>query len=134
MRKLFLLLAAALPVLSGCVNDRASLQIGEKQSLTVARTQQYPWSSEVLRSAVVMNMPQCMRRYRLPPDNGHAGRIEVFQAEAGVYVLRDALGQYRATLTDCGMSLESRSADAPGKPAGGFEVDPQGRLRFAAGK
>jgi hypothetical protein len=133
MRIPFLMFAAVLPLLSGCISDRASLPIGEKQSLTVVRKQTYPWSSEVMRAVVVMNMPDCMVRYRLPPDSGNAGKIEVFVAGGGTFVLRDALGQYRATLADCGMALETRSGDAPGSPAGAFEVGAAGALRFAAG-
>lgn len=127
----YLLLSAFLPLLAGCVNESASYPFGPEQALTLIREQPYFWSNEIRRTMVVMNLPQCLVRYRLPIDMGKAGSVKVFKAEEGGFVMQDGMGQYRATVADCGMSLESKGSSAPGEPVGTFEAVPNGEMRFA---
>lgn len=121
-------------LLAGCGVESVSYAIAPGQALTLVRENPGPWSSEHRRAMVVMSEPACLVRYRLPPDTGAAGRMEVFLADDGSLVMRDALGQYRANLADCSMALEPKSAGTPGQLKGVFEAGPGGSLRFAARK
>lgn len=125
----FLLFPLLLPLLAGCVADRTSYSISHEQALTLIRDKSYFWSDEFMRSMVVMSQPTCMRRYRLPPDAGKAGSMKVFRTAEGDYVMQDGLGQYRAEIASCAMSLEDRTS-APGELLGSFEPVPDGGVRF----
>ncbi len=125
-----LLFPMILPLLAGCVTERASYEIGPEQALTLIRNQPYFWSEEFTRTMTVMSLPACMRRYRLPPDEGQAGSVKVFKTAEGDYVMQDGLGQYRADVANCGMSLEGKTS-ASGELLGTFEPVPDGGIRFA---
>lgn len=130
IKRKYFLLPVFLPLLAGCVNDSASYPFGTEQSLTLIREQSYFWDEEIRRAMVVMNLPQCAVRYKLPADNGKAGKMQVFRTEGGDFVMQDGLGQYRATVANCNMSLEGRSNETPGELIGSFEPSPDGRMRF----
>lgn len=125
-----LFLPVLLPLLAGCVTESASRWLGPEQALTLIRDKPYFWSDEFLRSVIVSSQPTCTRRYRLPPDGGKAGSVKVFRTAEGDYVMQDGLGQYRAEMASCGMSLEDK-ASAPGELLGSFEPVSDGGLRFA---
>ena len=57
-----LLVAAALPLLAGCVNDAASYMIGgdRHNAITLMRTQKWPWDDTVVLSVVAERQPDCL--------------------------------------------------------------------------
>lgn len=122
------------PLLAGCVNDSASYPFGTEQSLTLVREQPYFWDEEIRRAMVVMNLPQCAVRYKLPMDNGKAGNMQVFRSEGGDFTMQDGLGRYRAAVANCNMALEGRSSEAPGELIGSFEPSRDGRMHFIPAK
>lgn len=128
-RKLFLL-PVFLPVLAGCGAESVSYLLGPEQALTLIRNKPYFWSDEVMRSMIVMSQPACMRRYRLPTDEGQAGSMKVFKTAEGDYVIQDGMGQYRAEIASCDLSLEGKT-NSPGVLMGTFEPVPDGGTRFA---
>jgi hypothetical protein len=129
LRKLILPLSV-LPLLSGCGSESASYRMGPERALTLIQEKAYPWSRGHQRYMVVMAKPRCIVRYRLPPDPGGSLRLEVFREDEDTYVMRDAAGQYRATLADCQMSWEGGEAGTPGEFKGAFEPAPGGGIRF----
>jgi len=125
-----LLFPVILPLLAGCVTESASYWIGPEQALTLVRERPYFWSDEFMRNMTVTSLPACMRRYRLPTDEGKAGNVKVFRTEKGDYVMQDGMGQYRVEIASCEMSLEDKIS-APGELLGAFEPVPDGGIRFA---
>lgn len=119
-----------LPLLAGCAMESASYGIGPEQALTLVREKPYFWSDEVMRNMTVTSLPACMRRYRLPTDEGQAGSVKLFRTEKGDYVMQDGMGQYRVEIASCEMSLEDKTG-APGELLGAFEPVPDGGIRFA---
>ncbi|MBU1689290.1 MAG: hypothetical protein KJ958_04260 [Gammaproteobacteria bacterium] len=120
---------ALLSLLTGCVMESASYGIGPEQALTLVRNKPYFWSNEFLRNVTVTSLPACMRRYRLPTDEGKAGSVKVYRASGGDYVMQDGMGQYRVEIATCEMSLEDKTS-APGELLGAFESVPDGGIRF----
>ncbi len=90
MRLRSLLLALfALPLLSACVNDTATLEIDgtREHVLVVIREQPYFWDSKLELFLVVSRMPACMRRHAL--GNGSTNtKVELYQVPSGAYIVK----------------------------------------------
>lgn len=129
---LFLALLALLPLLGGCTKEMASYQASPEQAFTLLREKSYPWDEEYRRAIVVMSMPKCMLRYKMPPDKGDIIKVTVYNSGDGYYVLKDKAGQYLANLADCSMSVVEKEIVDPGEFKGFFETLPGQPLRFVA--
>lgn len=124
---------AMLPLLiGGCSSETASYVIGPEQALTIVREKAYPWDEAYMRAVVVMSRPKCMVRYKMPPDSGDVGKVEIYDGGDGYYLLKDKAGQYLANLADCSMGLVEKKIDDPGELKGAFEMQPELPPRFVA--
>lgn len=133
MNKIFFPLALVV-LLGACsdAKDTASYQIGPEQAITLVRMKDYPWDDEYMRSVVVMSMPKCTLRYKMPPDNGEIGNVALYDSGDGYYVLKDKAGQYTANLADCSMSAVEKDIADPGELKGSFEMATDQPPRFVA--
>jgi hypothetical protein len=112
---LYLALLAPFSLLGGCTSETASYQIGPEQALTVVREKAYPWDEAFMRSIIVMSRPKCITRYKMPPDTGDIGKVEVYDSADGYFVLKDKAGQYMTNLADCSMFLVEKKIEDPGE-------------------
>ena len=119
-----------LPLLGGCYSETASYMIGTEQALTIVRDKVYPWDEEYRRAIVVMSRPKCITRYKMPPDSGNIGKVEVYDSGEGYYVLKDKAGQYMANLADCSMFAVDKKIEDPGELKGAFDMTPAEPPRF----
>jgi len=118
---LFLVL---LPLLGGCSSaETASYMInGAETAITLIREKSYPWDDAYMRSVVVTARPKCITRYKMPPDAGEIGKVDVYDAGDGYYVLKDKAGQYMTNLADCSMFVVEKKIEDPGELQGSFEM------------
>ena len=122
----------ALPLLSACVNDAASLQIdGKEHSLSVVREQKWLWEKKLDLFVVVTRMPDCQRRHRLKGSSISAASFEVYTVDGITYYLQQGNRIYSVETKTCEEFREL--AEAPqsglGQKIGVFkEVD--GQFRF----
>ena len=121
---------ALLPLLGGCYNETASYMVGPEQALTIVREKVYPWDEEFRRAIVVMSRPKCITRYKMPPDSGAIGKVEVYDSGDGYYLLKDKAGQYMANLADCSMFAVDKKVEDPGELKGAFDKTPDQPPRF----
>lgn len=97
-----LLPLVALPVLTGCINDAASLQIdGKDHSLTVVREQRLPWEQRVDLFVVVARMPDCQRRHHMKASSISASTVDVLSPEVGTYYLQQGARTYSVETATC---------------------------------
>lgn len=113
-----------IPLLGGCsAAETASYLInGAETAITLVREKAYPWDDAYMRSVVVTSRPKCITRYKMPPDNGEIGKVDVYDGGEGYYVLKDKAGQYMTNLADCSMFLVEKKIDDPGELKGHFEM------------
>ena len=95
-------LLLALPVLSGCVNDAASMQIdGKEHSISVVREQKWLWEQRVDLYAVVSRMPDCQRRHRLKNSSIASSGFEMYTADYETFYLQQANRTYMVETKTC---------------------------------
>ncbi len=121
---------ALLPLLGGCYSETASYMVGTDQALTIVRDKEYPWDEELKRAVVVMSRPKCITRYKMPPDGGDIGKVEVYDSGEGYYLLKDKAGQYMANLADCSMFVVDQKIEDPGERIGDFDMTSDESPRF----
>lgn len=129
-----LLPVIALPVLTGCVNDAASLQIdGKDHSLTVVREQRLPWEKRVELFVVVARMPDCQRRHHMKASTISASTVDVFSPDVGTYYLQQGARTYAVETGTCEAFRELSEAPETGLGAriGSFK-SVNGEYRFVA--
>lgn len=91
-----------LPVLAGCVNDAASLQIdGKEHSISVVREQKWFWEDKVELFVVVTRMPDCQRRHHLKTAPIATASFDVFSPDAVTFYLRQGGRTYSVETKTC---------------------------------
>lgn len=92
----------ALPLLAGCVNDSATLEIDgtREHVLVVMREQPYFWDSKLELSLVVSRMPACMRRHALGPGSTNT-KVELYQVPSGAYIVKVGKRLYATETQTC---------------------------------
>lgn len=129
MKNKFLLLALV-SLLGACSNETVSYRIGPDQAFTLIREKSYPWDDEYMRAVVVMSMPKCAVRYKMPADKGDIDKVKLYDAGDGYYVLKDIAGQYMAYLADCSMTEVANKIVDLGELKGTFEMPHDQPPRF----
>lgn len=119
---LMLLMLVLLSLLAACSRETVSYWVGPKQAFTLLREKEYPWDDEYRRAIVVMSMPKCILRYKMPADKGDIDKVTLYDSGDGYYVLKDKAGQYTANLADCSMSVVENIIADPGELKGAFEM------------
>jgi hypothetical protein len=119
-----LALFAALPLLSGCENNLASMLVEDRNhSIVLIREQPYFWSDEVDQFIVVTRLPKCQRRVTI-----HAGRtpmtpMEVYEAGDLLWALHQGGQWYLVSTEDCKVQdWATPPATPPGRAVGRFEL------------
>ena len=89
-------------LLSGCVNDGASLQIdGKEHSLSLIREQKWLWEDNVDLFVVASRMPDCQRRHRMRSAPLDDVVVEVYSPDAVTFYLRQGGRTYSIETATC---------------------------------
>ena len=120
--KYTLFFLASVSLLGACSRETVSYRIGTEKAFTLLREKAYPWDDEYTRAIVVMSMPKCIFRYKMPDDKGDIDKVTLYDSGDNYYVLKDKAGQYTANLEDCSMSVVERPIADPGELRGVFEM------------
>ncbi len=129
--------AIALPLLAGCVEDSATLQLaGPEHALTVQLRQPYFWRKTVDVEVLMSRQPDCLRRSRLDPMALAEVGVEVWRPDEGEFaepiLLLKQGAQYHAVSTKtCEMQRFRTPPQKPGARVGTFRLEGE-RLKFAA--
>ena len=141
-RRLLVLLAIAVPLLSACINDGASFQIeGKEHSISFLREQKWFWDPQVRLAVVATRMPECQRRHHLDPAPVKQAAVEVWRTGSTTFILKQADKLYLVETQTCEgfRKLGEPPPGGLGERMGAF-TDEGGALRFvvqggvAAGK
>lgn len=130
------LLAAvlAVPLLSACVDDRASWSIDgtREHALSVIREQPLFWDKKVNLYVVVSRMPACNRRHALGAGSENT-RVEIYQVPSGAFVVKAGKRMYATESQTCESwaRLEEEPAEGLGELRGVFRVR-NGQFAFFA--
>lgn len=131
------LLLAALPLLAGCRNETASLQLaGPDHALTLQMRQAWFWSKAVELEVVMTRQPDCLRRSRLDGTTLTEVDVEVLRPDAGefsepILVLRQGADFYALGTQNCEMQRFKTPPQKPGTRLGAFRLE-GGKLRYVA--
>lgn len=129
MRWIILVLASL--VLAGCKSETASfLLAGSDAALTLERRKPYFWSEGWELEMVVRNNPECQRRHKLKEVGNNAARVDVFMADATVFILRQGKRWYVTDLKSCQLQQYKEEPPEPGELVGAF-VTKGGVFKFA---
>jgi hypothetical protein len=135
LRALLVALFAA-PLLSACVDDRASWQIDgtREHTLTLVREQPVFWDKKVNLYLVVSRMPACTRRHSLGVGTDKT-RVTIYQVPSGAFIVQVGKRMYATESQTCESwaRLEEEPADGLGEMRGAFRVR-NGELAFVAEK
>lgn len=135
LRALLVALFAA-PLLSACVDDRASWQIDgtREHTLTLVREQPVFWDKKVNLYLVVSRMPACTRRHSLGAATDKT-RVTIYQVPSGAFIVQVGKRMYATESRTCEAwaRLEEEPADGMGELRGAFRVR-NGELAFVAEK
>lgn len=125
--------AVLLLALAGCGStETASFLIdGSDTALTLERTKAYAWSEGWQLDLTVRRNPDCQRRHRLKAAATDGLKVEVFNPEPHVFIIRQGKRWYVTALQSCQLQAFEAPPPAPGTPVGTFQVK-AGRLGFAA--
>jgi hypothetical protein len=130
LRAVWMLLA--LPVLAGCVDDRASFQIdGRNSAVIVIRQQRWLWDKTVEMAVVAARLPDCQRRHKLGDIPVDDSEVELYQPGSATYVLQVNKKMFLIETTTC-EGFQKLSEAPPmglGPKLGTFEVK-DGKYRF----
>jgi hypothetical protein len=131
-----LTLVLAVPLLSACVDDRASWQIDDtrEHTLTLIREQPLVWEKKVNLYLVVSRMPTCTRRHSMGAGTENT-RVEIYQVPSGAYIVKVGRRLYVTESQTCieWARLDEEPADGLGELRGIFRVR-GGKLAFVAEK
>lgn len=100
LRAVWMLLA--LPVLAGCVDDRASYQIdGRNSAVIVIRQQRWLWDKTAEMAVVAARLPDCQRRHKLGNIPLDDTAVELYQPGSATYVLQVNKQMFLIETTTC---------------------------------
>ncbi len=117
---LFMMLVAALA--GGCRSDSASYMInGPDLSLTLIVDQGYYWDDEWQLGMLTTRQPDCMRRHQLTPAPLKGLKLDVYQSEPGLYILKERSNWYVAEMQKCLLQQFKTPPPLPGDLLGSFE-------------
>lgn len=130
LRAVWMLLA--LPVLAGCVDDRASYQIdGRNSAVIVIRQQRWLWDKTAEMAVVAARLPDCQRRHKLGNIPLDDTAVELYQPGSATYVLQVNKQMFLIETTTC-EGFQKLSEAPPmglGSKLGTFAIK-DGKYRF----
>ena len=127
-----LLAFAVIPAaLAACEYEGVAFLIdGRDQSITLVREQRFFWDDEVEQAVVVSRMPTCLRRYSIKSGVAGTLKMEVFEAGADLWALKQGKNWYLASTEKCDFQVwKDVPAEPPGKLVGTFMRKAE-RLQF----
>ena len=130
-------LLIVLPLLAGCKNETASLQLaGPDHALTLQVRQAWFWRKEVDIEAIMTRQPDCLRRSRLDGATLAEISVEVLRPEAGefaepILILRQGANFYAISTQNCEMQRFRAPPSKPGTRLGTFRLEEE-KLKFVA--
>ena len=128
-------LLIALPLLAGCKNESATLQLaGPDYALTLQMRQAWFWSQAVDLEVVMSRQPDCLRRSRLDGAALAEVSVEVLRPEAGefaepILILRQGARFYAVSTQNCEMQRFKAPPPKPGTRLGTFRLEGE-KLKF----
>lgn len=122
-------------MLAACAKEPAAYLIaGNDVAITLERIQPYFWSTGWQLDVIVNRSPDCQRRHHLKPTAGAKVKVEVFNPEPAIYILKQGRRWYVAELRSCGLEAFKEPPPEPGELVGTFQVkDNQFTFVAAAG-
>ena len=131
IRIFYLAPLACIFLLAGCVDDSASYEIGARDhALSLIREQRYLWEDEVELSLVVTRLPDCQRRHSLENTMTGDMKIQLYETESQLFLLRHGKNWYSVDADACLVELiEPPKQGAQGTLRGTFEQ--HGAEKFA---
>lgn len=130
-------LLIALPLLAGCKNETASLQLaGPDHALTLQVRQAWFWRKEADIDVIMTRQPDCLRRSRLDGTTLAAISVEVMRPEAGefaepILIIRQGTNFYAVSTQNCEMQRFKAPPQKPGTRLGAFRLEGE-KLKFVA--
>lgn len=126
----------AVPLLTACVNDGASYEIGgsREHNLSLIREQPYFWDSKLNLSFVVARMPECMRRHSIGPAT-RGTKVEIWQVPSGAYIIKAGKRMFATETQTCESfaKMDGEPPDGMGTYVGVFR-ERKGTLVFETDK
>ena len=130
-------LLIVLPLLAGCKNETASLQLaGPDHALTLQVRQAWFWRKEADIDVIMTRQPDCLRRSRLDGATLAEISVEVLRPDAGefaepILILRQGTQHYAVSTQSCEMQRFKAPPQKPGTRLGVFRVERE-KLTFVA--
>lgn len=113
-----------LPVLVACENSATSYIVDTNQhALILIREQPYFWTSTVDQSLIVSRLPHCQRKVKIHPGPKDFTEMEVYEAGALLWALRQDERWYLASTEQCLVQDWSNpDGQSPGPQVGTFRL------------
>jgi hypothetical protein len=130
-----LLIVGCAFALAGCAKDPAAYLApgpGER-SITVERIKPAFWQSGWELNVIPRNGDICQRRHVMKRTNGDKVRVELYQPEPAVYILRQGKRWYVTELRKCEFQAYAAPPPEPGNLLGAFE-EKGGAFKFVESK
>jgi hypothetical protein len=130
-------LLIVLPLLAGCKNETASLQLaGPDHALTLQVRQAYFWRKEADIDVIMTRQPDCLRRSRLDGITLAEISVEVLRPDAGefaesILILKQGANFYAVSTQNCEMQRFKAPPSKPGTRLGTFRLEGE-KLKFVA--
>lgn len=131
------LLLIALPLLAGCKNESATLQLaGPDHALTLLVRQPWFWKQEADIEVVMSRQPDCLRRSRLDVVALGEISVDVLRPDEGefaepILILGQGARFYAVSTKNCEMQRFKAPPSKPGTQLGTFRLDGE-KLKFVA--
>lgn len=130
-------LLIVLPLLAGCKNETASLQLaGPDHALTLQVRQAWFWRKEADIDVIMTRQPDCLRRSRLDGATLAEIGVEVLRPDAGefaepILILKQGTQHYAISTQNCEMQRFKAPPSKPGTRLGTFRLEGE-KLKFVA--
>lgn len=115
---------ALLPMLAACENSATAYTVDTNQhALILIREQPYFWTSTVDQYLIVSRLPHCQRKVSIHPGSKDFTEIEVFEAGALLWALRQGDRWYLASTEQCLVQdWNNPDGQPPGAQVGTFRL------------
>ncbi|MBI5330811.1 MAG: hypothetical protein HZB71_09390 [Betaproteobacteria bacterium] len=130
--RLFAFVIAPALLLAGCfLQDTASVELnGRDNAITLKRTQQWPWDSDLQVEVIMRRMPDCNAGGTIE-DVAHDAKLFLYYAtENGVFLLKTGKRHYSVNSENCKVTRLKEAPEERGDKIGTF-AEKDGVFQFA---
>ncbi len=115
---------ALVPLLAACENSATAYVVDTSQhALILVRERPYFWSSTIDQAVVVSRLPHCQRRVAIHPGTIALTEMDVYEAGALLWALRQGERWYLASTETCQVQDWNNPGGAPpGTYVGSFRL------------